>query len=160
LRTGTCMISVYGDVPMYFARVYTCGGVFMCVSMCAQVVRTGTCIRASFATSVNQTFSRSADLRASSCSSHAAVQCMYPPPHNFQQICRRVRRVAIANEIAWYPRMLIARTEPAPGRVYVCVCVCVCVCVRAPLCTLMMTHRQQIYMVVWYHVHAHKDTQT
>jgi len=123
---------------MYFARVYACGGLFMCVSMCAQVVRTGTCIRASFATSVNQTFSRSADLRASSCSSHAAVQCMYPPPHNFQQICKRVRRVAIANEIVWYPRMLIARTEPAPGRV--CVCVCVRVCVRA--C-----------------VHTHDDTQ-
>ena len=40
--------------------------------------------------------------------------------------------------IVWYPRMLIARTEPAPGRV--CVCVCVRVCVRA--C-----------------VHTHDDTQ-
>ena len=56
-------IYAYGDVCMYYVYVcmYACGGVFMCVSMFAQVVRTGTrvCAWYNFSTSINQTFSRS-----------------------------------------------------------------------------------------------------
>ena len=95
---------------MYYVYVcmYACGGVFMCVSMFAQVVRTGTrvCAWYNFSTSINQTFSRSTG------------------------VCH-----------GWQMKM----KSPVSKNAH---------------CASRTSARQHIYMVLWYSVHAHRDTQT
>jgi hypothetical protein len=103
-------IYAYGDVCMYYVYVcmYACWGVFTSVSMFAQVVRTGTCVRAwyNFSTSINQTFSRSTG------------------------VCH-----------GWQMKM----KSPVSKNAH---------------CASRTSARQHIYMVLWYSVHAHRDTQT